>query len=48
MDELLKKQAFLVEQARRWNAEEIGRLYDELTKVAAQIADLWVSEVYPP
>jgi hypothetical protein len=42
---LLRKQAFLVEQARRWDACDIDRLYDELTKVAVQIAALWISEV---
>jgi len=42
--ELLRKQAFLIEQAKRWDACDIDCLYDELTQVAFQIADLWVSE----
>jgi hypothetical protein len=41
MGALLKRQAFLIEQARRWNAEDIDRLYAELTEVARRIVGLW-------
>jgi len=44
METLLLRQRFLIQQARRWNAADIGPLYEELSQVAAQIAALWEPE----
>jgi hypothetical protein len=44
MEELLQLQQILVQQAQRWQADEIDRIYRDLSNVAKMIAGLWMPE----
>jgi hypothetical protein len=44
VESLLKQQQILIARAQRWDASEIRQLYEELSKIAAEIAALWLPE----